>query len=66
MTLYLEFFDSVTSALLGRVVDRKAERSNSTWQMSSRVSNKAAADRIFRQWSGLLIAKMDSVMVKAE
>ena len=30
MTLYLEFYDSVTSALLGRVVDRKADR-GSTW-----------------------------------
>ena len=30
MTLYLECYDSVTSALLGRVVDRKADR-GSTW-----------------------------------
>ncbi len=66
MTLYLEFYDSVTSALLARAVDRKASRSSGTWQMSSRVSNKADADRIFRQWTGLLIAKMDSVMGKAE
>ncbi len=65
MTLYLEFYDSVTSALLGRVVDRKADR-GSTWSISSRVSNKADADRIFRKWAGLLIAKMDSVMGKDE
>ncbi len=49
MTLYLEFYDSVTSALLGRAVDRKASRNNSTWTMSSRVTNRAEADRIFRQ-----------------
>ncbi len=66
MTLYLEFYDSVTSALLARVVDRKASRSSGTWQMSSRVSNKADADRIFKQWTGLLIAKMDTVMGKEE
>ncbi len=65
MTLYLEFFDSVTSALLGRVVDRKADR-GSSWSMSSRVSNKADADRIFRKWAGQLIAKMDTVMGKEE
>ena len=65
MTLYLEFHDSVTSALLGRVVDRKADNS-STWSMSSRVTNKADADRIFRQWAGQLIAKMDAVMAKPE
>ncbi len=66
MTLYLEFYDSVTSAVLGRVVDRKVDRNNSTWTMSSRVTNKANADRIFRQWTGLLIAKMDSVMGRPE
>ena len=65
MTLYLEFYDSVTSALLGRVVDRKADR-GSTWSMSNRVTNKADADRIFRKWAGLLIAKMDTVMGKDE
>jgi len=66
MTLYMEFYDSVTSALLGRIVDRKASRNSGTWTISSRVSNKAEADRIFRQWTGLLIAKMDSVMAKPE
>ena len=66
MTLYLEFYDSLTSALLGRVVDRKASRNNGMMTMSSRVSNKADADRIFRKWTGLLIAKMDTVMGKPE
>ena len=66
MTLYMEFYDSVTSTLLGRVVDRQAARDNGMMTMSSRVSNKADADRLFRKWAGLLIAKMDTVMGKPE
>ncbi len=66
MTLYLEFYDSVTSSILGRVVDRKNARDNGMMQISNRVTNKADADRMFRKWAGLLIAKMDSVMGKDE
>ena len=66
MTLYLEFFDSVTSSILGRVVDRKNARDTGMMQISSRVTNKSEADRMFRKWTGLLISKMDSVMGKEE
>ena len=66
MTLYMEFYDSVTSTLLGRVVDRQNARDSGMMTISSRVSNKADADRMFKKWTGLLIAKMDSVMGKAE
>ena len=66
MTLYLEFYDSVTSSILGRVVDRQNSRDNGMMQISNRVTNKAEADRLFRKWTGLLIAKMDSVMGKDE
>jgi len=66
MTLYLEFYDSVTSSLLGRVVDRKAARESSMMQISSRSRNIFEADRLFKKWTALLIAKMDSVMGKDE
>ena len=66
MTLYMDFFDSVSSAILGRVVDRKNARDSGMMQMSSKVHNKAEADRMFRKWAGLLIAKMDTVMGKEE
>jgi hypothetical protein len=66
MTLYLEFYDSVTSSILGRVVDRQNSRDNGMMQISNRVTNKAEADRMFRKWAGLLIAKMDAVMGKDE
>ncbi len=66
MTLYLEFYDSVTSSILGRVVDRKNSRDKGMMQISNQVTNKSDADRMFRKWAGLLIAKMDSVMGKDE
>ena len=66
MTLYMEFYDSVTSSILGRVVDRKNSRDNGMMQISNRVTNKAEADRMFRKWTSLLIAKMDLVMGKDE
>jgi hypothetical protein len=66
MRLYMEFIDSVSSAILGRVVDRQNARDDGMMQMSGRVQNKAEADRIFRKWTGLLIAKMDTVMGKDE
>jgi hypothetical protein len=64
MTLYLDFFDSVTSSTLARVVDRKQAQENSVMQMSNRVTNKSEADRMLKKWAGLLIAKMDTVMGK--
>ncbi len=66
MTLYLEFLDSVTSSILGRVVDRQNARDNGVMMISNRVTNKAAADRLFKKWADLLIVKMDSVMGKDE
>ncbi len=64
MTLYLEFYDSVTSSILGRVVDRKNAQDNGMMGISNRVTNKADMDRLFRKWTALLIAKMDTVMKK--
>ncbi len=66
MTLYMEFFDSVTSSLLGRVVDRQNARDNGMMSISSRMMNKVEADRLFKKWAGLLITKLDSVMAKPE
>ncbi len=64
MTLYMEFYDSVSSSILGRVVDRQNARSNGVVTISNQVTNKAAADRLFKKWADLLIVKMDAVMQK--
>ena len=64
MTLYMEFYDSVTSSILGRVVDRQNGRSDGMMRIANQVTNKAEADLMFRKWTGLLIAKMNAVMKK--
>ena len=62
MTLYLEFHDSVSGALLGRFVESRAIGDNgTTMQISNSVTNKADADREFRQWAQNLVAKLDEV-----
>jgi hypothetical protein len=53
MTLYMELYDSATSTLIARVVDPQADNDGLA-QVANRVTNKAAADRILRQWAELL------------
>lgn len=65
MTLYLEVFDSVTSQLLARAVDRETSRGNSQIQWTNRVTNKAEADRALRRWASALRARLDEVNGKA-
>jgi hypothetical protein len=50
MTLYMELFDSPTSAIFARVIDARADR-ESFAARANRVTNKAAADRILRDWA---------------
>ena len=61
MTLVLEFFDAVTSSLLGRVMDTEAARDHGYMSISNSVTNKAEADRIMRKWARLLVEKLDEV-----
>lgn len=65
MTLYMEFFDSTTSAILGRVVDAEASRDLGGVQISNRVTNIAEADRILRKWADILRQKLDEVHGKS-
>jgi RNase H-fold protein (predicted Holliday junction resolvase) len=50
MTLFLELWDSTSSTLLARVLDFQADIEGMA-QRSSRVTNKAAADRILKDWA---------------
>ncbi|MFW2404993.1 MAG: DUF3313 family protein [Gammaproteobacteria bacterium] len=61
MTLYMEVYDSVTSAILGRVVDAEAARDPGMMSISNRVTNRAEADRILRRWATILVGKLDAV-----
>lgn len=61
MTLYLEVFDSVTSQILARAVDRQAGRSMGRIQWQNRVTNTAEANRILRRWASALRQRLDEV-----
>lgn len=60
MTLYLELYDSSTSTLLARVIDPQADRDGFA-QSANRVTNRAAAGRILRDWANLLAAHLGDV-----
>jgi len=60
MTLYLELYDSVTSTLLARVIDPRAD-DRAFAQRASRVTNKSAADRILRHWADLLAQHLGTI-----
>jgi hypothetical protein len=57
MTLYLELYDSVTGDLIAKAMDRRVDNPANqgfyTW--SNSVTNKAAAVRILKGWSGILL-----------
>ncbi len=51
-TLYIELFDSMTSAIIGRAADnQRARRAGGTLSWSNRVTNQADARRMFRGWA---------------
>lgn len=60
MTLYMELYDATSETLLARVIDPQAD--DPAWaQRADRVTNKAAADRILRDWAELLARHLDEV-----
>ena len=63
MTLYLELYDSVSNTLLARVVDPQADRRGFA-QSANSATNKAAADRILRQWASALRLHLDAAQGK--
>jgi hypothetical protein len=57
----MEFYDSLTSAIMGRVVDAEAGRDLGGIRISNRVTNIVEADRILRKWADILRQKLDQV-----
>lgn len=57
MTLYIELYDSVTSDLLAKALDRRVDNANRsgfyTWTNS--VTNRSAANRILKGWATILL-----------
>ena len=59
-TLYLELFDSVSGAIIGRAADRQAARRfGGTMTWNNRVTNRAEARRVFRDWATKLREFLD-------
>jgi hypothetical protein len=61
MTLVVEFYDSVSSEILARAIDRRNARNvgNVTW--ATRGTNTDAARRLLKRWADLLVKKLDEV-----
>jgi len=65
-TLFVELFDSLSSDLIGRAVDRRAAgRRGGFATQSNRVTNRADARREFRVWADKLIEFLDQHYVTA-
>lgn len=66
-TLFLELFDSMSSDLIGRAVDRRTVgRRGGFATQSNRVTNRADARREFQVWADRLIAFLDESYLEAE
>lgn len=59
MTLYMELYDSVSGAIIARVIDPRADEG--IGGEMNRVTNKAAADRMLRRWAELLSDHLNAV-----
>jgi len=67
MTLYLELYDSVTDDLLAKALDRQLDRDTGYFQWQNSVTNRAAANRILKEWANVLKEGLDEARsVKAE
>ena len=62
MTLYLELYDSVSSAILAKIMDAQdAGRRSPSMSYATSVSNIAAADRMLKSWAGELATHFGAV-----
>jgi hypothetical protein len=63
MTIYLELWDSASNTLLARVIDGSVDPAF-YGQRASSVTNRAAADRMMRDWADELRSRLDLVRGK--
>jgi hypothetical protein len=59
MTLYMELYDSATGDKIGQVVDQERAMDSGRIEYTSRVTNRAEANRILGKWSKLLVEALD-------
>jgi hypothetical protein len=66
MTLYMELYDSATSAKIGQVMDAQKARENYNFRLSNSVTNRAEANRILQKWAGLLADAMSEAKASSK
>jgi hypothetical protein len=59
MALYMELYDGGTNAKIAMVMDGRADPGSMAGR-ANRTTNKAAADRILREWAGRLVKALDA------
>lgn len=59
MTLYMEFYDSVSGDLIAKALDRQEDRKTGYFEWQNRVTNRAAANRILQVWANVLKEGLD-------
>jgi hypothetical protein len=60
-TLIIEVRDSVSGALMGRVLDRRETRGTTSMQMATSVSNQAEFRQLFKQWAGITVKGLEEL-----
>jgi hypothetical protein len=60
MTVYLELWDSVSNTIQARAMDAQADQGMAGGQMSSSVSNAAAARTALKHWADILRDRLDA------
>lgn len=60
-TLFIEFRDSTTLALLGRVLDRRETHDSGAMQMATRVSNLSDFRMLFKDWASVATAGIEEL-----
>ena len=63
MTLYAEIYDSVSSQLIARVMDPRADHGyGGVMMQQNQVTNRAAEDRIVRIWADVMAKHMNATV----
>lgn len=66
MTLYLELYDSVSGAIIARILDAQDDgRTAPSISYANKVTNIAAADRMLKRWARELAKHMGEVQAEA-
>jgi hypothetical protein len=61
MTLVVELYDSVSSEILARAIDRRRARNVGNIQWTTSGTNRDAARKILGRWANLLVSRLDEV-----